>query len=155
VDEVDPLAVLAADPHGLTGLTPGTTWRLVTTWWASDPTVAKSLAWVNSLPQSEPLRHEAEAGIHMLQARWAWAEADRLRRAERYRRTPRVAGPDDGRRQVTMGTCPSCGALVRLRLDGGLRAHDRGSGAARTPSQDALPAADKTRCEGSGRSPVA
>lgn len=152
MDEVDPLAAMT---EAMTRQDGGGRWRMVTTWWASDPKVAEGLVWINSLPQSEPLRHEAEAAIHMLQARWAWAEADRLRRAERHRRAPRVAGPTDGRRQVTKGTCPSCGVLVRLRLDGGLRAHDHGSGAARTPSQDALPDSQRTRCDGSGRSPVA
>jgi hypothetical protein len=150
MDETDPLVLLVPEEEAGSG----GPWRMVTTWWASDAKVADALRFIQSIPEHTPERHEAEAGLHMLQARWAWRRADELRRAERYRRTPRHAGPDDGRRKVTRGTCPACGVMVRLRLDGGVRAHDRGSGAARTPSQDALHGAQRSRCEGSGRSPA-
>lgn len=145
MDEVDPLAA----PLTLDAPEAGGPWRMVTTWWASDARVADALRFIQSIPETDPERHEAEAGLHMLQARWAWRRADELRRHERYRRTPRVAGPDDGRRHVVRGACPTCGALVRVNLDGRVRVHDPGSGAAKSAIHEGK------RCGGSGLAPVA
>lgn len=123
--------------------------RLTTEWSTDDPQVAEALRLLNAMPTWSPEYHEALAGLHILQARWEWREADRLARADRYRRTPRVAGPDDGRRQVRHGTCPMCQARVRLRVDGTVRVHDVGSGAAVS-----LSTGRQDRCVGAGLPPT-
>lgn len=56
--------------------------RLTTEWSTDDPTVAELLVWLMSLPEFSVERHEALAGLHMLQARWEWARADRARAHE-------------------------------------------------------------------------
>ena len=59
--------------------------RLTTEWSTDDPQVAEALKTIMATPPYSPERHEAEAGLHMLQARWAWREADRLRGLEARR----------------------------------------------------------------------
>jgi len=123
--------------------------RVLTDWSTADPDMARTLAMIQEMPDSTPERHEAEAFLHMTMARAAWRRADELRRNERYRRQPRVAGPEDGRRRAVKGTCVACNTKVRLRLDGTCWKHDAGSGAARTRAYGPR----EPRCEGSGMAP--
>lgn len=142
MDESDPLATVDLTDEQVRGPI-----RLLTEWSTGDAQLAETLRMIAAMPVHTPERHEAEAFLHMTQARAAWREADRLRTAERRRKTPRVAGPDDGRRQVRKGKCVMCDALVRLRADGTVRVHDVGSGAAATRSGPV------DRCVGAGLAP--
>jgi hypothetical protein len=47
--------------------------------------LAEGINWVNSLPGSDPARHDCEAFIYMTLARSAWRRADELRAAQRGR----------------------------------------------------------------------
>lgn len=151
MDEADPLGgdVPAQEERADLAERVGGVIRVFTDWSTSDPGLAHTLTLIQQMPRHSPERHEAEAFLHMTLARAAWREADRLRTAEQRRRTPRVAGPDDGRRQVRKGACTMCQALVRLRVDGTVRVHDVGSGAAQSRSI----AGAANRCVGAGLPP--
>jgi uncharacterized SAM-dependent methyltransferase len=152
VDEVDPLDGDVPEAQRVAGRAIPVAIRLLTEWSTDDPGLAESLRQISAMPEYEPERHEAEAFLHMIQARAAWRKADELRALERGRtkREQRLAAgrAADGRRRVVKAVCPSdgCGALVRLRVDGMLREHDPGSGAARFGNRDG-------RCAGSGHPP--
>lgn len=125
--------------------------RLVTEWSTDDPALAQTLALIAATPTWDPLRHEMEAALHTFQARLAWQRAAELRAAARQAARPRrTAGPGDARKQVQKGSCPNCGATVRLRKDGTVRVHDVGSGAA--ASRAITGAAN--RCVGAGLPPT-
>lgn len=59
--------------------------HLITEWSTDDPGVAELLTEIAKLPQYSAARHEAEAGLHMMQARFAWRRADEFRRFETQR----------------------------------------------------------------------
>lgn len=57
--------------------------QIITEWSSATPRVAAALQELAALPEHSVERLEAEAGLHMLQARWCWRRADRLREAQR------------------------------------------------------------------------
>lgn len=59
--------------------------RLITEWSTDDPTLAAVLTDLAALPDYSVERHEAEAALHMVQARAAWRQADRVRASQRDR----------------------------------------------------------------------
>lgn len=57
--------------------------RLVTEWSTDDPALASTLRDLNALPELSVERQEAEAQLHMIQARECWRAADRIRARQR------------------------------------------------------------------------
>lgn len=117
-----------------------------------DPVLQRAFDMVREMGADSPEHHECWAFIYLTLARTSWRDADRLRDAQRARtrREERLTADRarDGRRTTTKGTCPApdCGALVRLRLDGTLRAHVHGTaGGWQSTRHD--------RCPGSGQPP--
>jgi hypothetical protein len=56
--------------------------RLETMWRTDDPEVAATLARI--MDETDPIaKHEMLAQLHILQARWEWRDADRLRSFQR------------------------------------------------------------------------
>lgn len=113
--------------------------RLETLWRTDDPKVAAALERIMSQPVGTPERHEAIAGLHMLQARWEWRDADRLRELHRQRET------DTARRRaravVPPAVCSGCGAVRSVNIDGTVRKHDGPAGTAPCPGSRRPPVA--------------
>jgi len=65
--------------------------HLTTEWTTDSEAVAELLTFISGLPQYSAERYEAEAGLHMLQARFAWRRADQIRGFERDREKRRSA----------------------------------------------------------------
>lgn len=155
MDEVDPLDGDVPEADHVRAVATTVVIRLLTEWSTDDPGLAATLRAIQALPEHEPERHDAEAFLHMIQARAAWRKADELRaHAEsNRRRTERIAAgrANDGRRVVRHGTCQMCDTRVRLRVDGTVRVHDVGSGAA----QSRAVAGAANRCAGAGLPPKA
>lgn len=95
--------------------------RLVTEWSTDDPELAETLRMIAAEPEWSVTRLEMEAGLHMMQARFAWRRADQIR--ERQNESDRRAA----RKPRGEGVCPVCGTTVALVSDGTLRMHDTGS----------------------------
>lgn len=155
MDETDPLGGDVPEADRVRAVSIATVIRVATDWSTSDPGMAATLRMIQAMPDTEPERHDAEAFLHMTMARAAWRHADRLREQQRTneRRTERLAAgrANDGRRVVVHGTCPACDAVVRVNMDGMLRAHVAGTGGGWRSTNGR----DGKRCEGSGHPPVA
>lgn len=53
--------------------------RLITEWSTDDPRLAEMLRSIAEEPEHSVERQELEAALHMMQARFCWARADRMR----------------------------------------------------------------------------
>lgn len=115
------------------------------------PSVDDLLAQIDALGYGTPEYFDCMGFLFTVLARSQWRRADQARADVRRRERLAAGRAADGRRVVRHGTCPMCQATVRLRMDGTVRVHDTGSGAAQSR---AIYGAGN-RCAGAGLPPVA
>lgn len=59
--------------------------QLLTEWSTDNTALAEALRLIDQLSDGDPRRYEAEAQMHLAQARFAWRKADQLRESQRER----------------------------------------------------------------------